>query len=123
MGYAERRRLMARSNGGFVLDGVGKRLSDQDSFRNVAVVATTGAGKTAGFIIPNVLRLDGSSMVIADPSGGIFAKTSGDLLERGYDVRTINPSDPFLSDLYNPLERAETATELGEIAHILLKAG
>lgn len=123
MGYFEKRRLMSGSNAGFVLDGVGKRLSDQESFRNVAVVATTGAGKTAGFIVPNVLRLDGASLVVADPSGAIHAKTSGDLLSRGYDVRVLNPADPCRSDLYNPLERARSATELGEVAHILVKAG
>lgn len=120
----ERSRLLSRRNKGFVLDGAGReRLSEQDSFRNVAVVATTGAGKTAGFILPNVLRINDGSMVIADPSGALFEKTSGDLARRGYDVRVINPADPSASDLYNPLERANTHTEMAEIAHILVKTG
>lgn len=124
MESGERRKLLASRHKGFVLDGVGKeRLSAEDSFRNVAVVATTGAGKTAGFILPNVMKIDGASMVIADPSGALFAKTSADLVRRGYDVRVINPSDPSNSDLYNPLERAKTHTEMAEIAHILVRTG
>lgn len=120
----ERRKLLASRHKGFVLDGAGKeRLSAEDSCRNVAVVATTGAGKTAGFILPNVMRIDGASMVIADPSGALFAKTSADLVRRGYDVRVINPSDPSNSDLYNPLDRARTHTEMAEIAHILVRTG
>lgn len=120
----ERAKLLSKRNKGFVLDGLGKeRLSHQDSFRNVAVVASTGAGKTAGFILPNVMNIDGASMVIADPSGGLFAKTSADLKRRGYEVRVINPSDLANSDFYNPLDRAKTHTEMAEIAHILVRTG
>lgn len=121
MGFFERSSLFSGSNRGFVMDGKDKRLSENDSFRNVAVVATTGAGKTAGFILPNVMRIDGASMVIADPSGALFAKTSGDLEARGYSVRVINPADPGASDLYNPIERARTHTEVAEVAHILVR--
>lgn len=124
MSRFERKRLLSGRKSGFVMDGKGgERLSENDSCRNVAVVAVTGAGKTAGFIIPNVMNLDNGSMVIADPSGGIFAKTSGDLEARGYKVRVINPADPFRSDFYNPLHRARTHTEMSEVAHILIRAG
>ena len=37
------RELLAGSNNGLVLDGVDARLTADDSFRNLAVVATTGA--------------------------------------------------------------------------------
>lgn len=123
MGSFEKRKLFSRKNGGFVVDGTRKRLSDKDSFRNVAVVASTGAGKTAGFIIPNVLAIDGASMVVTDPSGAIYAKASGDLVARGFDVRVIDPSNPSSSDLYNPIDRADTATEIGEVANILVRSG
>ena len=121
---AERSKLLSSSNRGFVLDGRGKeRLSADDSFRNLAVVATTGAGKTAGFILPNILSIDDASMVIADPSGALFEKTSADLRRRGYEIRVINPSDPSASDAYNPLAGAATHTEMAEIAHILIRTG
>lgn len=124
MNRFEKKRILSSRNRGFVMDGKGdERLSENDSFRNVAVVAVTGAGKTAGFIIPNVLSIDNGSMVIADPSGGIFAKTSADLAARGYSVRVINPADPNRSDFYNPLERAVTHTQMNEVAHILIRAG
>lgn len=121
MGFFERSALLSSSNRGFVLDGKDLRLSANDSFRNVAVIATTGAGKTASFILPNVLRIDGASMVIADPSGSLFERTSGDLEARGYKVRAINPAVPSASDSYNPLHRARSHTEIAEIAHVLVK--
>lgn len=121
MGFFERSSLLSASNKGFVLDGKERRLSPNDSFRNVAVVATTGAGKTAAFIIPNILRIDDASMVITDPSGSLFERTSGDLKARGYRILAVNPANPSASDSYNPLQRARTHTEIAEIAHVLVK--
>ena len=61
------RELFAPSNKGLVLDGGASRLSADNSFRNLAVVATTGAGKTSSFILPNLLTLDDCSIVTTDP--------------------------------------------------------
>lgn len=115
-----RRDLLAARNHGLLLDGVKARLSDEDSFRNLAVIATTGAGKTASFILPNLLSLDGRSLVATDPSGTLYARTSGDLIERGYKVFKLDPIDLVASIGYNPLERAMTTPEMQEIAHILI---
>ena len=54
MGILEKRRLFSGKNGGFVVDGKRSRLSEADSFRNVAVVAPTGAGKTAVLICTQI---------------------------------------------------------------------
>ena len=47
----EEQKLLTNRNRGLLLDGVSARLSADDSFRNLAVVATTGAGKTSSFIL------------------------------------------------------------------------
>ena len=114
------RELLSGSKDGLLLDGERARLSADDSFRNLAVVATTGAGKTSSFILPNLLTLDGCSIVATDPSGTLYERTSGDLKRRGYDVVRLDPVDLASSIGYNPLSRANTFPEMQEIAHILI---
>lgn len=58
MDRGEEKRLFSAKNRGLLLDGRDRRLSHEDSFRNVAVVAATGGGKSSSFIIPNLLALD-----------------------------------------------------------------
>ena len=115
------RELLASSNNGLVLDGVDARLTADDSFRNLAVVATTGAGKTSSFILPNLLTLDDCSIVATDPSGTLYERTSGDLKSRGFDVVRLDPVNLAASIGYNPLSRANTFPEMQEVAHILIR--
>ena len=117
----ERRTLLSASNSGLLLDGARLRLSDDDSFRNLALIATTGAGKTSTFIIPNLLSLDGRSIVATDPSGALYDRTAADLKARGYKVLRLAPADLASSVGFNPLERARTFPEMQEIAHILIR--
>jgi type IV secretory pathway TraG/TraD family ATPase VirD4 len=113
--------LLSPKNRGLLIAGDKARLSVDASCRNVAVIATTGAGKTASYILPNLLSLDGGSMVATDPSGTLYARTSGDLVRRGYKVFQLNPLDLAASIGYNPLAQAQTAPEMQEIAHILVR--
>jgi type IV secretory pathway TraG/TraD family ATPase VirD4 len=122
LGYFDRRRLLRSGNAGLVLDGDQARLSPSDSFRNCLVVATTGGGKTTGFIIPNILRLDHASIVITDPSGALYEKTSGDLRRRGFEVLALDPLNLDRSIRYNPLATANTQRAIGETSHILARS-
>lgn len=117
----ETRELFASAHRGLVLDGALSRLSLDASCRNVAVIATTGAGKTASFILPNILSQNDGSMVLTDPSGTLYERTSGDLRARGYQVRQLNPLDLASSIGYNPLSMATTFPEMQEVAHILVR--
>lgn len=117
----ETRALFSDGNHGLLLDGVRSRLSLDASCRNVAVIATTGAGKTASFILPNILSQNDGSMVLTDPSGTLYERTSGDLASRGYRVRQLNPLDLASSIGYNPLSMATTFPEMQEVAHILVR--
>lgn len=112
--------LFSAKNRGLVLDGASSRLSEDASYRNVAVIATTGAGKTASFILPNLLTQNTGSIVATDPSGTLYARTSADLVRRGYQVLQLNPMDLAASIGYNPLSLANTFPEMQELAHILV---
>jgi type IV secretory pathway TraG/TraD family ATPase VirD4 len=113
--------LLSAKHRGLILDGADGRLDEDASYRNLAVIATTGAGKTSSFILPNLLSLNGSSIVATDPSGTLFERTSGDLRARGYEVYQLNPTNLAASIGYNPLALAKTFPEMQEIAHILVR--
>ena len=117
----ERRTLLSPKHDGLLLDGDKARLDREDSFRNLAMIATTGAGKTASFIIPNLLALDNCSIVATDPSGSLYDRTAADLTRRGYNVLRLEPKDLAGSIRYNPLARAESTPAQQEIAHVLIQ--
>ena len=121
MGRWERKKLLHSSNTGLVLDGIGEKLSDDNSFRNVAMVASTGWGKTSGYIIPNILHQNNASMVITDPSGALFRQTSGALQKKGYSIRVLNPLDLNSSIRFNPFSNLRNYAEVDEVSQILVE--
>lgn len=120
LGDKEVKELLSPKNHGLVMDGARGKLSPDDSFRNVAIVATTGAGKTSSFILPNLLSLNNCSIVATDPSGALSEKAAADLQRRGYKVVIIDPVHLDRSIGYNPLSRANSHPAMQEIAHILV---
>ncbi len=116
----EQRRLFKSSHQGIVLNGANQRLTENDSFRNLAVIASTGWGKTSGYIIPNILYQSKGSMVITDPSGALYQQTSGSLQRRGYNIKVLNPLDLAHSIRFNPFSNLNSYSEVDEVAHILV---
>ena len=121
LGEKEVKELLSPRHRGLLLDGKELRLTEDASFRNVAVIATTGAGKTAGYILPNLLGIERGSIIATDPSGSLYARTSGDLQRRGFRVYQLNPLELSASIGYNPLAFARTVPEMQEVAHILVR--
>ena len=115
----DRWKLLNRWKDGIVLDGK-RSISLQNSFRHVAVFSPTGGGKTSSVLIPAVLNLK-TSAVINDPSGEIFARTSGWLHKQGFSVRVINVSDVEHSLSFDPLNRADSHTSIGQVADVLVR--
>lgn len=97
--------ILSPSNKGLLVDGKHKRLSLEESFKHLLVVAPTGTGKTSKFVIPNVLALawDENSIIVTDPSGEIFSQTSGYMQSKGFKVLKFDPTDPEHSIYFNPL--------------------
>ncbi|HHH14310.1 MAG TPA: hypothetical protein ENJ78_01220, partial [candidate division WWE3 bacterium] len=120
LGFFARFFLLSPFNHGLVLNGSSGRLSEQDSFKNLVMIASTGWGKSSGFIVPNILKQEKGSLVITDPSGDIFKQTSGHLLEKGYRLKVLNPLDIGRSIKFNPLDGLKEYRDIDEIAHILV---
>lgn len=69
------------------------------------IIGTTGSMKTRALILPTIISLSlaGENMVILDPKGEIYDKTSGFLHHEGYVVNALNFRDLKHSDCWNPL--------------------
>jgi type IV secretory pathway TraG/TraD family ATPase VirD4 len=120
LGFFARFGLLSPFNSGLVLDGANGRLNEQNSFKNLVMIASTGWGKSSGFIIPNILKQEKGSLVITDPSGDIFKQTSGHLIKKGYKLKILNPLDISRSIKFNPLHGLKEYRDIDEIAHILV---
>ena len=74
------------------------------------VIGTTGSGKTSFIFVP-AIRIYAHSgekpcMVISDPKGELYTKTSRVLEDEGYRIIKIDLRDPFASTCWNPMEHA-----------------
>lgn len=70
---------------------------------NILVVGGSGAGKSRGFALPNIMQCC-CSMVITDPKAELLRKTGGLLEKKGYEVRVLDLINPDTSFCYNPFE-------------------
>ncbi|MGQ0532252.1 MAG: type IV secretory system conjugative DNA transfer family protein [Caulobacteraceae bacterium] len=73
--------------------------------RHLVTIAPTGAGKGRGVIIPNLLRFEGSCIVI-DPKGETWHVTSRRRKEMGQEVRLLDPFGAVSkrTDALNPFD-------------------
>ena len=76
-----------------------------DSEYHSLVIGATGSGKTQGVILPTVYSLAKAkeSMIITDPKGEIYEKTSNLLRARGYQILLLNFRDPQNGNAWNPM--------------------
>ena len=91
--------------GGIPLINNGKKLWVDDSEYHNLIIGSTGSGKTQTIIFPmvQVLAKHGESMVITDPKGEIYEKTSQMLRSKGYNIVLLNFRNPAKGNAWNPL--------------------
>ena len=107
-GWAELAAMRPRSgHADLVLRRVRRQLlalPEHEQYEHLLLVAPTGAGKTSGVILPNLLAEPGTrSLVITDPKRELLRKTVPALLHRYPRERvwTLDFLDPRLSRGYN----------------------
>ncbi len=89
---------------------------------NVMVVGGSGAGKTTGIVEPNILQACGS-YVITDPKGNLYRKYGDYLRSRGYEVMSIDLSNPDGSTRYNFMDYIRDEHDVIKIAHMIIGSG
>ena len=71
---------------------------------NDLIIGPSGAGKTRGYVLPNILQSN-ESLIVTDTKGDLCAQTRASLEERGYVVQEIDLADCISSPYgYNPLD-------------------
>ncbi len=107
---AERAALRPRTgHADLVVGRIGRHLvsvHERDQYEHLLLVAPTGAGKTSGVILPNLLTEPKTrSLVITDPKRELLRKSTPAMRARygAENVWTLDFLDPALSRGYNPL--------------------
>lgn len=82
-----------------------KEMWVDDSEYHSLVIGATGSGKTQTVILPQVHSLAKAreSMIITDPKGEIYEKTSNMLRAKGYEILLLNIRDPQNGNSWNPM--------------------
>lgn len=71
---------------------------------NTLVIGPSGAGKTRGYVIPNILTSEGS-IVVTDTKGELYGQLRDQLEKKGFNVSCIDFTDPAASTIgYDPLD-------------------
>lgn len=71
---------------------------------NDLIIGPSGAGKTRGYVLPNILQCN-ESIIVTDTKGVLHGQVGHVLAKHGYDVLEINLADCLASPTgYNPLE-------------------
>ena len=92
-------------HGGIVIMNDGKKLWVDDGEYHNLIIGSTGSGKTQTVIFPMVHTLSkhNESMIITDPKGEIYEKTSEMLRKKGYNIVLLNFRSPAQGNAWNPL--------------------
>lgn len=97
----------SKSNaGGTPLIYKGDQIYVDNGENHTLVIGATGSGKTQSVILPTVkvLAKHRESMVITDPKGEIYEKTSEMLRAKGYQILLLNFRDPQNGSAWNPMD-------------------
>ena len=90
---------------GIAIISDGKKMWVDDGEAHNLVVGATGSGKTqiVAFPMIKILAKAGESMIMTDPKGELYEKTSNMLREKGYNIIVLNFRDPQKGNAWNPM--------------------
>ena len=70
---------------------------------NDLIIGPAGAGKTRGYVKPNLMQCN-ESVIVTDTKGSLFSEVGPLLKENGYRVINVDFTDMLKSHGYNPLD-------------------
>lgn len=105
-GKDEAHNMILSQNVAVAMDGEGSL-----SNNNALLVASSGKGKTTGFMETNILRA-ADHMIILDVKSALLFKYGLYLKNQGYDVHSLNMRTPSESDRYNPFKYVQNDQDM-----------
>ncbi len=90
-----------------------------DRNRNVLVIGGSGAGKTRGYIEPNIMQMN-ASYFVTDPKGTTVVNLGWMLERHGYDVKVFDTIDFSHSTHYNPFAYFRSETDILEFVECFI---
>lgn len=88
---------------------------------NVLVIGGSGAAKTRGYVMPNILQAN-TNYVITDPKSEVLLATGSYLKSQGYEIRVLNLVNLEQSDGYNPFRYIRDEKDALRLVNNLIQA-
>lgn len=85
------------------------------------VIGGSGAKKTRGYVIPNILQMSGS-MIVLDPKGENVRACGKVLEDNGYDVKILDLIHMEKSHRYNPFAYITCENDIQRVATMIFRA-
>lgn len=103
-------------------------LSAKNIFEHIAIIGPTGAGKSTGIFLPNLLQDNSfnnsnSSIVVTDPKGELYSLTSNYQRKLGRNIKVFSPYNEINSIHYNPLDFCLDESDVIALARDILVTG
>lgn len=90
--------------------------------KNICIFGSSGSMKTIGFLLTNLLELSlyKKSIIVTDPKGEIYRKTSSYFKNINYTVKVLNLNDMKHSDRWNPLAENEDINDVQTSSNVII---
>lgn len=119
------RSVLSRSHTGYVVSGAEKAIALERAFEHMAVIGSSGSGKSSSVVINGILRAaehGEASIAVHDPSGELWEHTAGALTIQGYACRRMVYNNAQESCGFNPLARIRSRTDAALVANLLVNS-
>lgn len=92
--------------------------------KNIIVVGGSGAGKTRGYMKPNLMQCQSEdfpvSFIVTDPKGGLLTECGKMLQKNNYEIKTLNLIDFSKSMKYNPFNYVKSEKDILTLVNVLI---
>lgn len=122
MGWSQKRKLFSSKHKGLSLNGSkSKRVSIETSCAHTAMLGVTGAGKTKGFLIPNLKISEADKSFVVVDTGEVYKTMKDELVAKGFVVQAIHTESPKHFCQFNPLSYIQDEADAARVANTLFE--
>lgn len=87
---------------------------------NALIIGGSGAGKTRGYVLPNIMQAN-SSFIVTDAKGEIIRSIGNLLVSEGYEIKVLDLINFHNSDRYNPFRYIRDEKDVLKLINNLIR--